>query len=312
MSEYTNRNRIPMRYDMLNMIDARVSPNVVHSTNTAVFHFYVKYLLQRLISVFKFEGLPEEWAENYFSYVLFGIGYVAIINTDRYGIIPQKCTVGDRITLFRQPQKAIVTNPVFDRSYELLIGKQCEVIKMQPDWGNGLDIVSTYADLMTMAIESAGINMYNSKAGFVFFADSKAGAESFKKAYDEISSGNPLTVIDKSLMREDGSPAWQFFTPDVGSNYITGNLLNDMRTLENQFNSMIGIPNANTQKRERLITSEVEANSIEVSTLPIIWLETMRKDIEKVNRMFGLNISVSLRYAPENGLKMKEVEDGDY
>ena len=307
-----SNSRIPMRYDMLNMIDARVSPNVVHSTNTAVFHFYVKYLLQRLISVFKFEGLPEEWAENYFSYVLFGIGYVAIINTDRYGIIPQKCTVGDRITLFRQPQKAIVTNPVFDRSYELLIGKQCEVIKMQPDWGNGLDIVSTYADLMTMAIESAGINMYNSKAGFVFFADSKAGAESFKKAYDEISSGNPLTVIDKSLMREDGSPAWQFFTPDVGSNYITGNLLNDMRTLENQFNSMIGIPNANTQKRERLITSEVEANSIEVSTLPIIWLETMRKDIEKVNRMFGLNISVSLRYAPENGLKMKEVEDVDY
>ena len=307
-----SNSRIPMRYDMLNMIDARVSPNVVHSTNTAVFHFYVKYLLQRLISVFKFEGLPEEWAENYFSYVLFGIGYIAIINTDRYGIIPQKCTVGDRITLFRQPQKAIVTNPVFDRSYELLIGKQCEVIKMQPDWGNGLDIVSTYADLMTMAIESAGINMYNSKAGFVFFADSKAGAESFKKAYDEISSGNPLTVIDKSLMREDGSPAWQFFTPDVGSNYITGNLLNDMRTLENQFNSMIGIPNANTQKRERLITSEVEANSIEVSTLPIIWLETMRKDIEKVNRMFGLNISVSLRYAPENGLKMKEVEDGDY
>lgn len=307
-----SNSRIPMRYDMLNMIDARVSPNVVHSTNTAVFHFYVKYLLQRLISVFKFEGLPEEWAENYFSYVLFGIGYVAIINTDRYGIIPQKCTVGDRITLFRQPQKAIVTNPVFDRSYELLIGKQCEVIKMQPDWGSGLDIVSTYADLMTMAIESAGINMYNSKAGFVFFADSKAGAESFKKAYDEISSGNPLTVIDKSLMREDGSPAWQFFTPDVGSNYITGNLLNDMRTLENQFNSMIGIPNANTQKRERLITSEVEANSIEVSTLPIIWLETMRKDIEKVNRMFGLNISVSLRYAPENGLKMKEVEDGDY
>ena len=307
-----SNSRIPMRYDMLNMIDARVSPNVVHSTNTAVFHFYVKYLLQRLISVFKFEGLPEEWAENYFSYVLFGIGYVAIINTDRYGIIPQKCTVGDRITLFRQPQKAIVTNPVFDRSYELLIGKQCEVIKMQPDWGNGLDIVSTYADLMTMAIESAGINMYNSKAGFVFFADSKAGAESFKKAYDEISSGNPLTVIDKSLMREDGSPAWQFFTPDVGSNYITGNLLNDMRTLENQFNSMIGIPNANTQKRERLITSEVEANAIEVSTLPIIWLETMRKDIEKVNRMFGLNISVSLRYAPENGLEMKEVEDGDY
>jgi len=312
MSSYTNNRRIPMGYNMLNLIDAAVSPNVVHSTNTAVFNFYVKYLLQRLISVFRFEGLPEEWAENYFKYVLFGIGYIAVFNTDRYGVICQRCHVGDRVTLFRQPQKAIITNPVFDRSYELIIGKQCEVIKMQPDWGDALDIVSTYADLMTMAVESAGINMYNSKAGFVFFADSKAGAESFKKAYDEISSGNPMAVIDKSLLREDGSPNWQFFMPEIGRNYITGDLLNDMRTLENQFNSFVGIPNANTMKRERLITSEVEANSVEVNTLPIVWLETMREGIEKVNRMFGLNISVSLRYAPENGLKMKEEEDGDY
>lgn len=310
MSNYNSR--IPMSYSMLNMIDASVSPNVVHSTNTAVFGFYVRYLMQRLISVFKFEGLPEEWAENYFAYVLFGIGYIAVFNTDRYGVICQKCTIGDRVTLFRQPSIALVNNPIFDRTYELKIGKNCEVIKMQPDWGSGLDIVSTYADLMTMAVESAGINMYNSKAGFVFFADSKAGAESFKKAYDEISSGNPMAVIDKSLLREDGTPNWQFFMPDVGRNYITGDLLNDMRTLENQFNTMIGIPNANTQKRERLITSEVEANSIEVSTLPVIWLETMRKSIEKVNRMFDLNISVSLRYQPENGPKMQEVEDGDY
>lgn len=312
MSAYTNRNSIPMGYNMLNLIDASVSPNTVHSTNTAVFRFYVKYLLQRLISVFKFEGLPEEWAENYFSYVLFGLGYIAVFNTDRYGVICQKCTIGDRVTLFRQPKLAIVTNPVFERSYELTIGKDCEIIRMQPDWGGGLDIVSTYADLMTMAIESAGINMYNSKAGFVFFADSKAGAESYKKAYDQIASGNPMAVVDKSLLREDGTPNWQFFMPEVGRNYITGDLLNDMRTLENQFNSMVGIPNANTQKRERLITSEVEANSVEISTLPIVWLESLRKSIEKVNRMFDLNISVSLRYGSEMDPEMKEEEDGDY
>lgn len=312
MSGSTNNRRIPMGYSMLNLIDAAASPNVVHSSNTAVFNFFVRYLMQRLISVFKFSGLPEEWAPNYFSYVLFGIGYIAIFNTDKYGVIPQKCTIGDRVTLFRQPSIALVTNPVFDRTYQLRIGQDCEIIKMQPDFGSGLDIVSTYADLMTMAIESAGINMYNSKAGFVFFADSKAGAESFKKAYDQISSGNPMAVIDKSLLREDGTPNWQFFMPSVGQNYITGDLLNDMRTLENQFNTFIGIPNANTQKRERLITSEVEANAVEISTLPVVWLETMRQDIAKVNRMFGLNISVSLRYAPENGPGTEVEEDGDY
>ena len=56
MSNYT-KNRIPMGYNMLNLLDASVSPNVVHSSNTAVFHFFVKYLLQRLISVFKLKGL---------------------------------------------------------------------------------------------------------------------------------------------------------------------------------------------------------------------------------------------------------------
>lgn len=299
MSTSITSNKIPAGYPYINMMTSAVSPNVVHSTNTAVFNFYIKYLLQRVFSIFKFEGLPDWWAENYFKYVLFGIGYIAIFNTDRYGIIPQKCTIGDRVTLFTQPSTAIVTNPVFDKSYYLKIGRQCELIKMQPDYGSAMDIVSTFADLMTMCIESAGINMFNSKAGFVFFASNKAQAEGFKKGYDQIASGNPITVLDKSMLREDGTPSWQFFMPEVGRNYIAGDLLNDMRTIENQFNSFIGIPNSNTQKRERLISDEVNSNNVEVSTLPDVWLETMRKDIEKVNRMFNLNISVSKRYEAE-------------
>lgn len=293
------RNKIPAGYPYINMMTSAVSPNAVHSTNSAVFTFYVKYLLQRVISVFKFEGLPEHWAENYFKYVLFGRGFVAVFTTDRYGTICQQCEIGDRITLFRQPSRAIINNPIFKKTYDLKIGEQCEIIKLQPDYSSVMDIVSTYADLMTMCIETAGINMYNSKAGFVFFANNKAQAESFKKAYDQISSGQPITVVDRSLQREDGSPQWQFFMPEVSRNYITSNLLNDMRTLENQFNSFIGIPNANTQKRERLISDEVQANNFEVSSLPLLWLETTRKDIEKVNRMFDLNIKVSLRYGAE-------------
>lgn len=303
MSSY-NRN-IPAGYPYINMMTSAVSPNAVHSTNSAIFQFYVKYLLQRVISVFRFSGLPEEWAENYFKYVLFGRGFVAVFKTDKYGVICQQCEIGDRITLFRQPSRAIITNPIFKKTYDLKIGDQCEIVKLQPDFGSVMDIVSTYADLMTMCIETAGINMYNSKAGFVFFANNKAQAESFKKAYDQISSGQPITVVDKSLQRDDGTPQWQFFMPEISRNYITGNLLNDMRTLENQFNSFIGIPNANTQKRERLISDEVQANNFEVSSLPMLWLETVRNDLEKVNRMFDLNIGVSLRYGSETSPQMK-------
>lgn len=307
MSNFTPNKRPPYSYDFVNLTTSMGQPNVVHSSNTIVFNFYVRYLLQKLISVFKFEGLPEDWPLNYFTYVLFGYGHIAVFNTDRYGVVCNACTLGDRITLYKQPRIAIVTNPVFPREYRLDIGRNCEIIKMQPDYHGGMDIVSTYADLLTMAIESAGINMYNSKMAYVFFAKNKSMAETYKKAYDQVSSGSPMTVVDKSVINEDGSAPWQFFMPEIGRNYITSNLLQDMRTIENQFNTFVGIPNANTQKRERLITSEVEANAVEVQSLATLWLETIRDGLEKVNDMFGTNISVSLRYG--NPVNPEKEED---
>ena len=59
---------------------------------------------------------------------------------------------------------------------------------------------------------------------------------------------------------------------------------------------MIGIPNANTQKRERLINSEVKANDIDTQALVRVWLETMREGIDKVNKRYNLNIQVEYNY----------------
>ena len=69
-----------------------------------------------------------------------------------------------------------------------------------------------------------------------------------------------------------------------------------MKTIENQFNTKIGIPNANTQKRERLINSEVQANDIDTQALIRVWLDSMRDGITKVNNRYGLNISVDYNY----------------
>ena len=151
-------------------------------------------------------------------------------------------------------------------------------------------------DLMAMSLETAAINLLNSKLSYVFTADNKSAAESFKKLYDQIASGEPAAVVDKMLIGADGERRWELFTQNVGQNYITDKILNDMRTIENQFNTEIGIPNANTQKRERLITDEVNANNMETQSKVLLWLSTMRKGITKVNERYGLNIAVNYRY----------------
>ena len=74
---------IPSNYEFENLYNSMRSPSTVHCRNTALVEYYTKYLLEKAISVFKFDGLPETWARNYFQYVLFGYGYIAIINTDK-------------------------------------------------------------------------------------------------------------------------------------------------------------------------------------------------------------------------------------
>ena len=286
---------LPKSYEFENLYNSMRSPSTVHCRNTALVEFYTRYLLQKVISVFEFSGLPETWADNYFKYVLFGEGVIAVINTDRYGVICQNCGLSG-YNVFYQPTTVIVANPLLPGLREFTVGENCQIIKLQPNYSGVMDLVTTYADLMALALETTGANLLNSKLSYVFFADNKTAAESFKKLYDKLASGEPMAVIDKNLLKEDGSVAWQMFTQNVGANYVTGELLNDMKTIEDQFNTIVGIPNANTQKRERMITDEVNRNNVDTQSRVNLWLETMQKDIDKVNAMFGLNIAVKYRF----------------
>ena len=286
---------LPVNYEFINQYNAMRSPSTVHCRNTALVEYYTRYLFQKVISVFEFENLPEEWADNYFKYVLFGYGVIAVIYTDKYGVICQDCGLSG-FDVFYQPTRCIIANPHLPGLKEFKIHENCEIIKLQPDYGSVMDLVTTYADLMALALETTGANLLNSKLSYVFFAENKTAAESFKKLYDRVASGEPMAVIDKNLLLEDGTPAWQMFTQNVGQNYITDRLLNDMKTLEDQFNTVIGVPNANTQKRERMITDEVNANNVDTQCRVNLWLETMNKDISQVNKMFGTDIKVKYRY----------------
>ena len=287
----------PYGYQYMNYVLSRFNPSAIHTKDTALFNYYVRYLFEKIISVYRFTNLPDDWAENYFKYVLFGYGYISVFDDDRFGVIPQECTLSDNHTIFYQPRYAIITNPVFSNSKILEIGTECEIIKLQPDYGSVMDIVGTYADLLAVALETANINLMNSKASYIFMAQNKAQAETYKKLYDELAAGKPFAIVDKNLMNEDGSKNWDFFSQNVGQNYITDRILNDMKSIEDQFNTKIGIPTANTQTRERLITSEVHANDIDTEALVNVWLETMQNDIDRVNARYGLNIDVEYRYA---------------
>lgn len=301
----------PIFYDYQNAHVAEVRPNTVHVSNTSLYNYFRRYLLQKAISVFKWK-IPENWNMDYLLYVLYCRGFLAVVETDRFGVIPQMCGLTG-YNIYYQPTQAMITNPLLSGILTPKIyhmpgdGGQCVIFKLQADYGGIMDKVNYYADLMALAAESASVNMLNSKLSFVFTAGSKSVAESFKKLYDRYASGEPMVVVDNKLQKADGSPAWDAFQQNVGQNYIVGDILNDIKKIENSFATDLGIPNSNTDKKERLISDEVHSNDVETAVTCDRWLERLRKSCVDVKTLFGVDVSVDWRYNPvtEGGVNLE-------
>lgn len=291
-------NGIPAFYDYINVYNSRISPSTIH-INSQIKWYFVRQLLQEVIGLYDLR-LPEDWNHDYFKYVLFVNGFISVMKTDIYGTICQHCTLGGR-TIYYAPKYALISNPAFDKSYRLEIGRQCGLIKLRPDYTGVMDIVDYYSDMLALAAETAGLNLQNTKLAYVFLCADKQQAESFKKLYDQIAAGNPAAFADKKLFNDDGTPNWVMFNQQLRNTYIAGDILEDMRKWKNQFCTEVGIPNANTDKKERLIRDEVNANTTETQTKAMLWLDTIRNGMEDCNRLFDLDLDVKLRFTEQEG-----------
>ena len=284
---------VPAYYDVVNGYNGVIAPSTVHVKNTGLARFFKRYLLQEAMSVFEWT-MPETWDKAYFLYVLYVIGYIGIIYTDKFGVIPQHGGLGG-YNLFYAPKYMLIANPLLKRTYQPEIGIDCACLRLEPDYCGLYDIVDYYGDLMALTAETCGVNILNSKLSFVFGADNKASAESYKALYDDLASGNPAAVVDKNLLDDDGSLRVQLFTQNVGQNFIADKLLQVLRDIRQMFLTDIGIPNANTQKKERLISDEVNANNFETRAKCSLWLDELKKGCKQARDLFGIELDVDWR-----------------
>ena len=288
-------NGIPASYDYINNYNGHIIPSTVHVKNTALERYFFRYLTMKLFSVFEFK-LPEEWDLSYFRYCLFLLGYIGVVETDRFGVICQNCGLYGRGINY-QPTDMIITNPLLKSTLHPKIGIDCELIKMMPDYGSAYDLLSFYSSMMAICAEAAGVNMLNSKLAYVFAVDDKSDAETLKKMFDQLQSGNPAVFVSKKkLVDDEGNSRIMMLNQNLKQTYIAGDLVADLHRWENRFNTEIGIPNANYEKSERLITDEVNANNTDTKAKALVWLEEMQRGMKKVNAMFGTDLDVKLRF----------------
>ena len=293
----------PFDYNFANQFVSSVSPNYTHIDGN-LSRFFKRYLIETAMSTFKWE-MPKTWAKNYFLYSLYCFGYVAVIDTDKFGVIPQHCGLGG-YTVFYQPAFAQITNPRLPlRKTQYYIGKDCEVLQLQPDYGSIMDLVNYYGDMMALTAESVATNLTNTKLAYVFGADHKGAAETFKKLVDQVTKGNPAIAVDKNMFDDNGNPRWTTFAQNLQQNFIADKLQMQLEMYQTEFMRAIGIPAVGQEKKERLITDEVNVGNSECKTRADMWMETLKLGCDKVNEMFGdrleTKLSVNWRYDPDQG-----------
>ena len=283
-------------YDFLNVYNGSRSPGTIHAANTELGAYFRRYLFQKAVSVFDIE-CPDTWSKDYFWYVLYGAGYVGVLDVPGMGVIPQYCTIKG-YNVYYQPKGFIVANAAIlnGQTLEKSIGIDGVLMKLTPDYTGICDLIGYYADLMAVSAESMGVNILNSKLAYIFGVKNQAAADSFKKMVDKINAGDPSVFVDKNLLDAEGNPTWVEYAQDLRNNFIAPDLLQTMNQIERMFESEIGIPNnGGIEKKERLISDEVNANNVSTYSKAALWLENLQTSCDEVNRMFGLNVSIDWR-----------------
>lgn len=290
---------IPVDYTYINAVNGQKNPSTIHTQNIGLTKFFERYLIDDFLGQWEVR-LPETWAYNYTMYSLVYFGFIAVINTDKFGVIPQHCNLYGYDVMY-QPTTAQIINPLIPNAIDARIHRDTELIKLFPDFGGIYDLIQFYAEKMALLSEGIDVNIINSKLSYIIGVDNKASAETFKKTIDKVTSGEACVVTGKELFSEDGTPMWNTFAQNLKQNYIASQQLEDLKKLKLMFDTDVGIPNTNTEKKERLTDDEVNSNNVETQTKIELIADSLEESAKRVNKMFGTNISFKLKFKESRG-----------
>lgn len=264
--------------------------------------YWTRSLFQRMTALINITGAPEypanpyTWDIDALKYQLFMLGFAVVFRSRKYGVVPQPGTLSG-YGLQYQPTHAIVNTPYFQFDRPIEIGKECALIKLTPDYTGIFDIVAKYSTElreMDISLKSAA---RNARLGYAMIADSDSSARTLKNVRQKIVNGEDA-IIDQKLVKkkkgaDDVTLPWYLFDRDVKNSYIVNDLLEARRTILVDFYKEIGVRMLDN-KKERMITNEVNAQEAETFIRSEVWAETLKESVNKVNEIYGTNLSIEI------------------
>ena len=272
-------------------------PQDVSGLDNVASAYYFQYLLRMFKGIFEIEA-PDYWDTDFLLDTLLLNGVFGIFENNSEPIALNCQPYG--VNMYYKPTSFNIANPVLG-TFDKTIGVDGEIIYLEEDpamnasFRTARPIINFYAYKLAACDKCIDQSLMNSGVAAIFSAPSKKTAESYKAMYDQIAQGKPAVFVDEELGLASNSSRNLQYTP-AKDNFVCDKVQIEKRAIIEEFLTAIGVNNANTSKRERLNTDEVNSNNDECYVSTAVWRRNLKETSERAHKLFpNLNFSISIK-----------------
>lgn len=261
-----------------------------------IYDYLFNHYKDLAINRFKWDNLPNEddygLCSEYIENELFDNGLVCAFEHADFGFMMLKATtIGNknpygfsssyRVNGVQFAEDISVFKPLKNEKAKSIYGI---LVKNNNTHTPTCNTVDFWVKLMVNTIETFKLNQNACKTPFLIQCNDA----------DKLSFENALKSIEGSAEALFGSKAMldnlNVFNTNV--DYMGTDILTDLQTLENKLLTALGINNASIDKKERLITDEVNANNDNITINNDNYYNQRIKAIKKINKEFNCDIKL--------------------
>lgn len=249
--------------------------------NNATFRTYFDRLTELSISMFKWKNLPPTIDARFLELALFGDGKAVFFMDEDLGYLALRCMIGGLWNVYNVPTErtAYATN-----GYQMRLDMDNSVlIYNNMIRTNSTLMVELYSRRLWDIDRTIDINVKSQKTP-IFLQCSESQRLTLKNLYMKYEGNEPFIFGDKSINLDD------IRVLSTQAPYVADKLYQIKAQIWNEALTYLGISNINIQKKERLITDEVQRNQGGTLASRLSRLKARQQACEEINRMFGLDI----------------------
>lgn len=251
-------------------------------------NMYMRRLCELSMSMFKWEGLPESVDVRYLEMELFLSGQALFFKDDVMGYLTLGCLANGSFGVYGEPVSRRAYSRYNGYNSDMFTNKDSVII-----WNNYMRVPSAqdvmyYAQRLWDIDSTIDINVRSQKTPILIQCDEKQRL-SLLNVYKEYDGNSPVLFGDRNLDIKG------FGVLKTDAPFVADKLYELKSQIWNEALTYLGISNVSYQKRERLITDEVTRSQGGTVASRYSRLAMREQACDRINKMFGLNLSVNYR-----------------